>query len=79
MKTDLYTKTVLTVTVLSLVWIAISDYVVSKAFNRGLVRYKTIAEGSDKCDFRFKKGRKTFVHPLKEGWPPRFLDTDIAS
>ena len=56
-------------------YMCLSDYVVSKAFDRGLVRYKTIAEGNDKCDFRFKKGRKTFVYPLRDGWPPQFLDS----
>ena len=54
----------------------LSDYVVSKAFNRGLVRYKTIAEGAEKCDFRFKKGRETIVYPLNKGWPPLFLDVN---
>ena len=57
-------------------YMCLSDYVVSKAFDRGLVRYKTIAEGAEKCDFRFKKGRETFVQPLREGWPPKFLDDD---
>jgi len=57
-------------------YMCLSDYVVSKAFNRGLVRYKTIAEGAEKCDFRFKKGRETFVYPLRKGWPPKFLDDD---
>lgn len=57
-------------------YMCLSDFVVSKTFNRGLVRYKTIAEGAEKCDFRFKKGRKTFVYPLREGWPPLFLDAD---
>ncbi len=57
-------------------YMCLSDYVVSKAFNRGLVRYKTIAEGADKCDFRYKKGRETFVYPLRQGWPPNFLDED---
>jgi hypothetical protein len=55
-------------------YMCLSDYVVSKAFNRGLVRYKTIAEGSEKCDFRYKKGRETYVYPLRQGWPPIFLD-----
>ena len=40
-----------------------------------LVRYETIAEGADKCDFRFQKGRKTFVYPLRDGWPPQFHDS----
>ena len=60
-------------------YMCLSDYVISKAFNRGLVRYKTIAEGSEKCDFRFRKGRKSFVYPLRDGWPPRFLDADTES
>ena len=59
-------------------YMCLSDYIVSKAFNRGLVRYKTIAEGAEKCDFRMKKGRETYVHPLREGWPPKFLDDDNA-
>ena len=53
-------------------YMCLSDYVISKAFNRGLVRYHTIAEGHEKCDFRFKKGRETFVYPLRDGWPPDF-------
>jgi len=57
-------------------YMCLSDYVVSNAFDRGLVRYKTIAEGAEKCDFRFKKGRKTFVSPLRKGWPPHFLDSN---
>ena len=59
-------------------YMCLSDYVVSKAFNRGLVRYKTIAEGSEKCDFRYKKGSDTFVNPLREGWPPKFLEDDVV-
>jgi len=55
-------------------YLCLSDYVVSKAFDRGLVRYKTLAEGADVCDFRYKKGRKTYVNPLRDGWPPRFLN-----
>jgi len=57
-------------------YMCLSDYVVSKAFDRGLVRHQTIAEGADKCDFRYKKARETYVYPLREGWPPRFLDDD---
>jgi hypothetical protein len=51
----------------------LSDYVVSCAFDRGLVRYKTIAEGAEVCDFRYKQGRETFVYPLRDGWPPKFI------
>ena len=57
-------------------YMCLSDYVISKAFKRGLVRYQTIAEGAEKCDFRYKKGRETFVFPLRKGWPPNFLDDD---
>jgi hypothetical protein len=53
-------------------YMCLSDSVVSKAFDRGLVRHHTIAEGGDRCDFRYKKGRETFVAPLRNGWPPRF-------
>ena len=55
-------------------YLCLSDYVVSEAFERGLVRYKTLAEGNEVCDFRFKKGRQTFVNPLIDGWPPKFLN-----
>ena len=54
----------------------LSDYVISKAFNRGLVRYNTIEEGAKKCDFRFKNGRETFVYPLRKGWPPKFAHVE---
>ena len=54
-------------------YMCLSDYVVSDAFERGLVRYRTLAEGASVCDFRYKAGRETFVNPLREGWPPRFL------
>jgi hypothetical protein len=53
-------------------YMCLSDYIVSRAFGRGLVRYKTIAEGTEVCDFRYKQGRKTFVYPLRDGWPPKF-------
>jgi len=49
-------------------FLCLVDFPLSKAFGRGLVRNMTIAEGADKCDFRYKKGRDT-----KEGWPPSFL------
>jgi hypothetical protein len=55
-------------------YLCLSDYVASEAFDRGLVRYKTLAEGADVCDFRYKEGRETFVNPLREGWPPKFLN-----
>lgn len=57
-------------------YMCLSDYVVSQAFGRGLVRYKTVAEGAEVCDFRYKQGRETFVYPLRNGWPPQFIDQD---
>jgi hypothetical protein len=59
-------------------YMCLSDYVVSNAFDRGLVRYKTLAEGAEVCDFRYKKGRETFVFPLRDGWPPKFLNEKAA-
>ncbi|MBN1937818.1 MAG: L-2-amino-thiazoline-4-carboxylic acid hydrolase [Anaerolineae bacterium] len=58
-------------------YMCLSDYVVGRAFGRGLVRYKTIAEGAQVCDFRYKQGRETFVHPLRDGWPPKFIGGGI--
>lgn len=55
-------------------YMCLSDYVVSRTFDRGLVRYKTIAEGAEVCDFRYKRGRETFVYPLRDGWPPKFME-----
>ena len=40
-------------------YICALDFPISKTFNRGLIRTKTLAEGADICDFRYKKGRKT--------------------
>ena len=60
-------------------YMCLSDFVISKAFNRGLVRFETLAEGGKRCDFRYKKGRETFVFPLREGWPPRFIDSDTGA
>ena len=55
-------------------YLCLSDYIVSDTFDRGLVRRKTLAEGAEVCDFRYKKARETFVNPLREGWPPKFLN-----
>jgi len=40
----------------------------NKALGTGLVGTRTLVEGAEKCDYRFKKGRKVEV-----GWPPDFL------
>jgi len=42
-------------------YICTADIVYSESFGWGLTRTKTIAEGYEKCDFRFKKGCKTRV------------------
>lgn len=44
------------------------DFVTSKASGWELTRTMTLAEGYEKCDFRFKKGGKT-----ERAWPPPFL------
>jgi len=36
-----------------------TDFAVSRAFGTGLVRTMTLAEGGEKCDFRYKRGRET--------------------
>ena len=42
-------------------YICTADIIYSELFGWGLTRTKTIAEGFEKCDFRFKKGGKTKV------------------
>jgi len=42
-------------------YICTADIIYSDLFGWGLTRTKTIAEGFEKCDFRFKKGGKTRV------------------
>jgi hypothetical protein len=54
-------------------YLCLMDGVVSKAFGLGLVRHKTLAEDADICDFRYKAGGETFLYPLRDGWPPKFL------
>jgi hypothetical protein len=39
-------------------FLCILDFPQSKALGTGLVRTMTIAEGNEKCDFRFKRGRE---------------------
>ncbi len=46
-------------------YMCLSDYPLSEAFGTGLIRNTTIAEGAERCDFRFKRGRDT-----QQGWPP---------
>ena len=49
-------------------FMCLPDFPTSKAMGTGLVRTMTIAEGADRCDFRYKRGRE-----VREGWPPPFL------
>ena len=42
-------------------YVCATDKVVSKMLGWGLSRTTTLAEGCEKCDFRFKKGGKTHV------------------
>jgi len=42
-------------------YICLSDILLSDAFGWGLMRTGTLAEGCDRCDFRFKKGGKTRI------------------
>ena len=56
-------------------FLCLTDFPHSKAFGSGLVRTMTIAEGAEKCDFRFKKGKE-----IEQGWPPDFLEhNEVAS
>jgi len=49
-------------------FICLTAFPYSKAVGTGLIVTKTIAEGAEKCEFRFKRGRE-----VKQGWPPEFL------
>ncbi|MGZ6230243.1 MAG: L-2-amino-thiazoline-4-carboxylic acid hydrolase, partial [Syntrophales bacterium] len=40
-------------------FLCLTDFPLSKAFGRGLVRNMTISEGAERCDFRYKNGRYT--------------------
>jgi hypothetical protein len=44
------------------------DFVQQRAMNTGFTRTMTLAEGGDRCDFRWMRGRET-----KSGWPPPWL------
>ena len=49
-------------------YLCLLDFPISKTLDSGLVRTMTLAEGAEKCDFRFKQGRE-----VKQGWPPELL------
>lgn len=50
-------------------YICLGDYAMFGAFDVGLYRTKTIGNGADLCDFRFKDGGNT-----PRGWPPDDLE-----
>jgi hypothetical protein len=45
-------------------YVCLGDFPYSRATGTGLVRTMTLAEGADKCDFRYKRGRE-----VTQGWP----------
>jgi hypothetical protein len=47
------------------------DFVTYRTAGWSFGRTMTLAEGHEKCNFRFKKGGKT-----KKGWPPPFLEEE---
>lgn len=51
-------------------YLCLVDEIYSEAFGWGLTRTKTLAEGYEKCDFRFKKGGRTRIESRvsKTGW-----------
>ena len=46
-------------------YVCLLDYPVSKALGTGMARTTTLADGAERCDFRFKPGR-----PVERMWPP---------
>ncbi len=47
-------------------YVCLLDYPVSKALGTGMTRTTTLADGAERCDFRFKPGR-----PVERMWPPK--------
>lgn len=43
-------------------FVCLSDLVLSDAFGWGLTRTQTLADGCDRCDFRFRPGGPTRIH-----------------
>ena len=42
-------------------YVCLSDIALSAAMGWGLIRTETLADGCDRCDFRFKKGGETKI------------------
>jgi hypothetical protein len=49
-------------------YLCLFDYVQQRAMNTGFFRSTTLAEGAERCDFRWQAGRET-----RPGWPPSWL------
>jgi hypothetical protein len=49
-------------------YICALDQIYSDAFSWGLARTTTLAEGGEKCDFRFKRGRKSEIASTLRRW-----------
>ena len=49
------------------------DFVTYRTIGWGFARTKTLAEGYERCDFRWKKGVET-----KKGWPPPFAERRVT-
>ena len=54
-------------------YLCLIDYVQQQALGTGFSRTTTLAEGGDRCDFRWKKGQGTCP-----AWPPAWLEGDHA-
>ena len=50
-------------------YLCLTDYALFGALGIELIRTVTLAEGCERCDFRFKKGQSP------SGWPPSWLST----
>jgi hypothetical protein len=50
-------------------YLCLLDYAQQRAMNTGFFRSTTLAEGAERCDFRWKAGRET-----RPGWPPSWLE-----
>jgi hypothetical protein len=48
-------------------YLCLLDYPMSQALGTGMARTMTLAEGCEKCDFRFKLNRE-----VPRAWPPKF-------
>ena len=52
-------------------YLCLIDYVQQRAMGAGFFRTTTLAEGGERCDFRWKKGQET-----RPAWPPAWLNGD---